>query len=133
MEPDPVAFLESNPYNIRHHFMSIYGAADVLYHGRELTGEQREGLFYATLWHTPVWAAHIAHRFGVLGTAGHVGGFGYFKSLEMFPGLQLALAYYTVGREVVAAPYRSVRFTAGDDMRKHVGGGLSFRNPISGM
>ncbi len=113
--------------------MSIYGATDTLYHGKSLTTDQKEGLLYATLWHLPVWAAHIAHRFGAFGTAGYSGGFGYYRSLEMFPGLQYALAYYTVGREVVAAPYRSARYTAGHDMRTHVGGHMSFRNPITGL
>lgn len=131
MEPDLLAFFEANPYNIRHIIQSIGGSAATVYYGRELSEDQVEGLIYAGFWHAPVWGIHIAHRFGAFAT--HTGGFGYYKTLALFPALSTALAYYTVGRETVTAPYRSVRYTAGDDMRMHVGGNVSFRNPISGM
>jgi hypothetical protein len=131
MEPDAVEFLRANPFNIRHLLGSVYGAADTLYHGRALSQEEKEGLLYAAFWHTPVWAIHIAHKFGAFKS--HTGGFGYYKTLGLFPAAVAGLAYYTVGSEVAAAPYRSVAYTAGHDMRKHVGGGMSFRNPVTGM
>ena len=131
LEPDPIAFLEANPYNIRHIIQSIGGAAATMYYGQSLSDDQVEGLIYAGLWHAPVWGIHIAHKLGAF--AGHTGGFGYYKTLAMFPMLSTALGYYTVGREVVAAPYRSVAYTGVDTMRLHVGGTSSFINPITGL
>ncbi len=130
-DPDALAFLEANPYNLRHLASSLYGVADTAYYGKDMTDEQIDSLIYAGFWHAPPWGVHMAHKLGAFST--HTGGFGYYRSLSMFPALGAYLAYFTVGREVVAAPNYSIRYTAGDDMRVHIGGGYSFRNPISGM
>jgi hypothetical protein len=128
---DPVGFLEANPYNARHHLVSAYGVTNTIYYGKDLSDDQIENMIYAGLWHAPAWGVHIAHRMGAF--AAHTGGFGYYRSLAMFPVLGALLGYYTFGREVMAAPTRTIGYTAGDDTRFHFGGGISFRNPISGM
>ena len=56
--------------------------------------------------------------------------------MPYIPIMAAYMGYYAVGSQVVAMPYRSVRYTStasGGSTRTHVGGGYSFRNPISGM
>lgn len=126
--------LSANPYNIRHHVESLFGAYSTLYYGDELSDDQIEGLIYAGLWHAPVWGVHIAHRLGIA-FPGHIGGFGFYKSLAMFPALGAGLTYYTIGREVFSAPHRTITATGGSDgVYKPPGSyDFAFRNPISGM
>jgi hypothetical protein len=128
---DPVRFLEGNPYNARHHAVSAYGVANTIYYGKDLNEEQLDSLIYAGLWHAPAWGIHVAHKMGAF--ASHSGGFGYYRSMAMFPTLGAIFGYFTIGREVMATPMRTITYTAGDDTRFHYGGGISFRNPISGM
>lgn len=52
------------------------------------------------------------------------------------PIMAAYMGYFAVGSQVVAMPYRSVCYTSvasGGSTRRHVGGGYSFRNPITGM
>lgn len=52
------------------------------------------------------------------------------------PIMAAYMGYFAVGSQVIAMPYRSVRYTSigsGGSTRTHVGGGYSFRNPITGM
>lgn len=104
-----------------------------MYYGDQLSDDQIQSLIYAGFWHAPVWAVHIAHRLGAFPS--HTGGFGYYRSLAMFPMLGLGLSYFTLGREVVTAPYRAISATGGAGGAYKPPGSYSFafRNPISGM
>ena len=93
VRPDPIEFFKANPFNIPHLTDSIYRAAYALYYDDDISDEDYTALVYAGLWHAPPWAAHIAHRLGAF--AGHTGGFGYYRSLSMFPALGLALSAVT--------------------------------------
>ena len=59
------------------------------------------------------------------------------KAVAPYMPVMLAyMGYFAVGSQVVAMPYRSVRYTSsssGGSTRTHVGGVISFRNPITGM
>lgn len=49
------------------------------------------------------------------------------------PALLLGMVYGVVGYQVVAAPYRTISSLSAGSMTTHLGGGMSFRNPISGI
>ncbi len=93
VRPDPIEFFKANPYNIPHLTDSAYRAAYAAYYDDDLSDEDYTALVYAGLWHTPVWGAHIAHKLGAF--AGHTGGFGYYRSLSMFPVAGLVLTAVT--------------------------------------
>ena len=85
LNPDIYAFYQANPFNFGHLGASALGVSESLYYDEDLTDEQVESLLYAAAWHAPVWGVHIAHKLGAF--AGHTGGFGYYRSLGMFPRL----------------------------------------------
>ena len=90
VRPDPIEFFKANPFNVPHLTYSAHGAAHAAYYDEDLSDEDYEALIYAGLWHAPVWAIHIAHKLGAF--AGYSGGFGYYRSLSMFPVLGVGLA-----------------------------------------
>ena len=106
VRPDPIEFFKANPFNIPHLTESLYRAAYAAYYDDDITDEDYTALVYAGLWHTPAWGAHLAHKMGAF--AGHRGGFGYYRSLSMFPAAGLALT------AVTSAQYQS-------DVWKHIG------------
>jgi hypothetical protein len=69
-------FVAANPFNIGHHIEQGYDLYSKWYYDEELTQEDREGFFYAALWHVPPVAAHILIRMGLI-VAEPVG---YFRS-----------------------------------------------------
>ena len=83
LNPDLYAFYTANPYNFGHLGASAFGVIESLYYDEDLTDEQVESMIYAAAWHSPVWGVHIAHKLGAF--AGYTGGFGYYRSLSMFP------------------------------------------------
>lgn len=75
-----------------------------------------------------------AKRMMFLKAAGYKEAFAwiYRNRAPLAKGVGYALAVY-VGYQGYRHRYSSVAYTAGDDVRTHVGGGYSFRNPITGM
>jgi hypothetical protein len=123
-------FFEHNPYNFRVHLEGLYNWADILVGDREMSIEDQEVLFDTVAWHIPPFMAHVGAKLGLWANPG----FGYYKTLSLFPAATAALTYWTVGREVTKLPGRTISFTSKHGAYKPPASShWSYRNPITGM
>ncbi len=126
-------FLVHNPYNIRAHFSGLYGVVESVRDDDYLSQEQKDAIYATLYWHVPPTLAHIGVRMGLIPAVS--GGFGYYKSLSMFPMLCLALGYQQLGFTVAELPSKIIKHTGGTGGAYKPPGSqhFAFRNPISGM
>ncbi len=125
--------LVHNPYNFRAHVAGLYGLVQSVENDDYLTQQQKDAIYATLYWHIPPTMAHIGVRVGLIPAVS--GGFGYYKSLSMFPAASLALAYQQLGFTVAELPSQIIRATGGTDGAYRPPGSqhYAFRNPITGM
>ncbi len=126
-------FLVHNPYNIRAHISGLYGVIESVENDDYLDQDQKDAIYATLYWHIPPAMAHAAVRMGLVAPVS--GGFGYFKSLSLFPMLSLAIGYQQLGFTVSELPSTVIRYTGGTGGAYKPPGShhFAFRNPISGM
>ena len=126
-------FVVHNPYNFRAHISGLYGIAESIENDDYLNQQQRDAIYATLYWHLPPTMAHIGVRMGLIAPVS--GGFGYYKSLSLFPTLALGVGYQQLGYTVAELPARVIRATGGTDGAYKPPGSrhFAFRNPISGM
>ncbi len=126
-------FVIHNPYNFRAHAMSFYDLVDSINNDNYLSDQQKDMIMVSILWHLPPVAVHTAMRLGFLPAVS--GGFGYYKSLSMFPMLAMALGYQQLGYTVAEMPSRVISATGGTGGAYKPPGSnhWAFRNPVTGM